>query len=257
MKDRLVEVRVLAGNKLIPAKEYRHEGKTYIEAKMGRPYAVEVRNLSAGPVEVILSVDGLDILDRKVAGYHKPGFVIGRYRSFTFNGFRLPGTEEVASFMFGALEAAYATLMDAPDNVGVIGIAVFQEQTGFYNLWPDPEQIDDLFGPLGSRRGLPTVLPTPTPTPIPTRTPIPERPMGMPTPTQKRATPLGTVFGERLKNRTVYTSFERLTEKPAAVFTIRYEDRASLEKLGIRVIDLPGSLARREEAQPFPRYIHG
>lgn len=243
MKDQrgLVEVRVLAGERLIPTREYTHRDKTYIEAKMGQRFTVEVRNLTAEPVEIVMSVDGLDIHDLKIASHQKPGFVIGRYSTHRFEGFRV-SQQDVASFRFGAIEAAYAALMDSPNNIGVIGVAVFQEKERFHFRENKSDVLDELFDSF-------VPMPTPTPTAEPTRIPTPDMLIGA------RPGDLGTTAGERRRERVVSTSFERLTSTPAAVLTVRYEDRASLEKLGIKVVDLPAALAMREKATPFPRYV--
>ncbi|OGE19824.1 hypothetical protein A3A14_02000 [Candidatus Daviesbacteria bacterium RIFCSPLOWO2_01_FULL_43_38] len=240
MKDKrgLVEVRVLVGERLVPTRGYTHWGKTYIEAKMGQRFAVEVRNLTAGPIEVVMAVDGLDIQDGKIASLGKAGFVIGWYKDHLFEGFRMP-QQDVAEFRFGALDASYATLMDTPNNIGVIGIAVFQEKERFHFRESEPDVLDELLDSF-------VPISTPTPTVEPTRTLTPDMLIGA------RPDGLGTMAGERRRERVAPTSFERLTLLPAAEITLRYRDRAILESLGIRVVDLPGSLARREEAQLFP-----
>jgi hypothetical protein len=72
---------------------------------------------------------------------------------------------------------------------------------------------------------------------------------------EKRERPgLGTGFGERHGSRVVEVAFERASSTPAAMLSLRYDDRPGLRALGI---DVDGRrLAdreswRREAAEPF------
>ncbi|WP_437492345.1 hypothetical protein WME75_17760 [Sorangium sp. So ce1014] len=207
-----------------------------------------MRNLTGGRVEVLPSVDGLDVQSGKDASFDLRGIVIRPHDSFEFTGFRISDAE-VATFRFGSIEQSYAAKIGKPRNVGVLGLAVFEE------LAPPPPPPPPPFtpppppafggppppaavrapAPLPGGYGPPA--PAAPPAPAPGFVPAPAAPKG-----------LGTTFGERRESRITSTQFDRATPKPAAVLVIRYEQREGLRALGI---DVDG-LHQRETASPFP-----
>jgi hypothetical protein len=66
-----------------------------------------VRNQSDLRREVVLSVDGLDVLDRRPASVRKRGYVIPPRRTLVVEGFR-QSSEAVAAFRFGPVRELYA-----------------------------------------------------------------------------------------------------------------------------------------------------
>lgn len=250
MRDQkgIVEVALLVeeSGALTPTPEYVHRETTYVEGRSGQRYALRVRNLTGARVEVVPTVDGLDVQSGKDASFDARGLVIRAHESFDFTGFRISDTE-VATFRFGSIEQSYAAQIGKPRNVGVIGLAVFEE------LAPPPPPPPPPFtppppafgGPQGG--GLPPPAPgfgPPAPAPAgPLRAPVPG---AAPAPAAPKG--LGTSFGERRESRITSTQFTRATPKPAAVLVIRYEQRDGLRALGI---DVDG-LHQRETASPFP-----
>ncbi|WP_437802925.1 hypothetical protein [Sorangium sp. So ce693] len=241
-----VELLVEEGGALTPTREFVHRETTYVEGRSGQRYVLRVRNLTGARVEVVPTVDGLDVQSGKDASFDARGLVIRAHESFDFTGFRISHTE-VATFRFGSIEQSYAAQIGKPRNVGVIGLAVFEE------FAPPPPPPPPPFappppafgGPQGG--GLPPPAPgfgppapapaAPPPAPAPGAAPAPAAPKG-----------LGTTFGERRESRITSTQFTRATPKPAAVLVIRYEQRDGLRALGIEV----DGLHQRETASPFP-----
>ncbi|WP_437819979.1 hypothetical protein [Sorangium sp. So ce1078] len=258
-----VELLVEENGALAPAREYVHRDTTYVEGRSGQRYALRVRNLTGGRVEVLPSVDGLDVQSGKDASFDLRGIVIRPHESFDFTGFRISHTE-VATFRFGSIEQSYAAKIGKPRNVGVIGLAVFEELAPPPPpppppFAPPPPAFDERMvsgaappAPFGGPQGggpppaavrAPPAPPgfgppaPPAPAPAPGFVPAPAAPKG-----------LGTTFGERRESRITSTQFDRATPKPAAVLVIRYEQREGLRALGI---DVDG-LYQRETASPFP-----
>ncbi|WP_437971366.1 hypothetical protein WMF04_19600 [Sorangium sp. So ce260] len=264
----IVDVELLAeeNGALAPAREYVHRDTTYVEGRSGQRYALRVRNLTGGRVEVVPSVDGLDVQSGKDASFDLRGLVIRPHESFDFTGFRISHTE-VATFRFGSIEQSYAAKIGKPRNVGVIGLAVFEELAPPPPPPPPPFTPPPLFDERGASGAAPPPpfggppgggLPPPPaavrapPAPMGYGPPAPPAPMSAPAPgfVPAPAAPkgLGTTFGERRESRITSTQFERATPKPAAVLVIRYEQREGLRALGI---DVDG-LHQRETASPFP-----
>lgn len=103
------------------------DGRRFVAGRPGARYALRLRNLSATRVLVVLSVDGVNVISGQTAGSDQVGYVLDPGRWADINGWRKSGTE-VAAFEFAPIERAYATLTGRPDNVGVIGMAVFRER---------------------------------------------------------------------------------------------------------------------------------
>jgi hypothetical protein len=99
----------------------------FVVGEQGRRYSIVVRNKSDLRLEVVLSVDGLDVLDGKKASVRKPGYVISPHAQLVVEGFR-QSTEAVAAFRFSPVRESYANeKYHNTNNVGVIGVAVFNE----------------------------------------------------------------------------------------------------------------------------------
>jgi hypothetical protein len=109
----------------------------FVVGEEGRRYAVVVRNQCDLRLEVVLSVDGLDVIDGRPASVRKRGCVIPPHRTLVVEGFR-QSTEQVAAFRFSAVRESYAQEKYRDTrNVGVIGVAIFNERGTF--PWTDQE----------------------------------------------------------------------------------------------------------------------
>lgn len=102
-------------------------GRRYVIGRPGDRYAIEVRNRTDSRLEIVLSVDGLDVLDGRAASYSKPGYVVAPRGSLRVDGFRT-SSSTVAAFRFSSVQNSYANQRYGDTrNVGVIGAAVFAE----------------------------------------------------------------------------------------------------------------------------------
>lgn len=103
-------------------------GRTLVEGRSGERYAIVLSNRSPARREVVVSVDGLDALDGQPASLRKRGYILDPGQEFAVEGFRT-GPDTVAAFRFGSVEASYSNQRHGTArNVGVIGIAVFEEK---------------------------------------------------------------------------------------------------------------------------------
>lgn len=99
----------------------------FVVGQEGRRYSMVVRNNTALRLEVVLSVDGLDVLDGGKASVRKAGYVMAPHSELKVDGFR-QSTESVAAFRFSPVRESYAAeKYHNTKNAGVIGIALFNE----------------------------------------------------------------------------------------------------------------------------------
>lgn len=121
-----VEVRVQDphGKPLLGAK---HEGEIYVAGNKGREYQIRVRNKTNERVLVVVTVDGRNVITGEPGDHHGTGHVLEPRATWTFKGWRT-SDDEVAAFEFGKKSSSYSSQMGTPENVGVIGVAVFEEE---------------------------------------------------------------------------------------------------------------------------------
>jgi hypothetical protein len=233
-------------------------GRTYVLGTIGRRYAVRVRNGSPRRVEVVVSVDGRDVVDGKPASFSKPGYVVGAFGEVVIDGYRL-SQASVAAFRFGTVARSYSARMGDARDVGVIGVAVFPEREVVRRRFPPPYVPDSSpsasAGPSDRGPGAgaraeaapeaaqPRSAPAPAPEALAQKHRAEERPG------------LGTEFGEERESRVVEVAFERARARPDAVLAVRYDDRDGLLALGIDVDRRGPGYAdeawRRQSASPF------
>jgi len=109
-------------------KNYHSNGRRYVVGRKNSHYSLVVKNLCHSRLEIILSVDGLDVMDGKTAAYKKRGYIIQPGKTLTVEGFRT-SESAVAAFKFSSVASSYSNQRHGQTrNVGVIGMAVFTEK---------------------------------------------------------------------------------------------------------------------------------
>jgi len=108
--------------------EYNRDRNTYIEGRKGSTYNIRVINNNYFRVGVVVSVDGLNVIDGKLASDKSQQYLIGRYQTIIIKGFRI-SDKEVRRFEFSSKESSYSNKTgNGVDNSGVIGVVAFQEK---------------------------------------------------------------------------------------------------------------------------------
>lgn len=103
------------------------KGRRFAVSERGERYEIVLKNDARRPVEVVLSVDGLDVMDGKTASLQKRGYVLAPFETLAVDGFRTSETT-VAAFRFGSVFDSYGHRRHGDViNAGIIGIAVFEE----------------------------------------------------------------------------------------------------------------------------------
>lgn len=107
---------------------YGSGSRRFVTGSAGSSYSIVVKNRCRSQVEVLLSVDGLDVIDGKSASFSKRGYVIAPGDTLEVKGWRT-GWDSVARFEFSDVGGSYANQRHGDArNVGVIGLAVFGEK---------------------------------------------------------------------------------------------------------------------------------
>ncbi len=201
---------------------HRHEGRTYVAGRPAARYAIRLANHSAGRVLVVLSVDGVNVVSGETAAASQTGYVLDPWQTTDITGWRKSETA-VAAFVFAAVSNSYAARTGRPDNVGVIGAAVFLEKAV-----PVAEAAD---------AGIPRAAAPAAPAAL-GATPSLARKAAE----TAQAERLGTRHGEREWSVSRRTSFERLSPSPQDLLQIVYDSRENLVQAGI--IPVPTAQAR-------------
>jgi hypothetical protein len=109
-------------------KNYNSGSRRYVVGRKSSNYSLVVKNLCHSALEVVLSVDGLDVMDGRTASFNKRGYIIQPGKTLTVKGFRT-SQSAVAAFKFSSVSASYSNLRHGKTrNVGVIGMAVFTQK---------------------------------------------------------------------------------------------------------------------------------
>jgi len=106
---------------------YAQRGRYYVQGNADERYIIRVTNPTAHRVEAVVSVDGLDVIDGENGDLHKRGYVVPPYGEVKIEGFRT-STSDVATFRFSSVNDSYANKKGKARNVGVIAVAIFEEQ---------------------------------------------------------------------------------------------------------------------------------
>lgn len=106
--------------------------RTYVIGAPGDRYVIEIHNNTAGRYEAVATVDGLDVIDGQAGAFEKRGYLVGPWATVEIDGFRR-NMDAVAAFRFGSVRNSYAARKGNDRNVGIIGVAFFEEAGARYD----------------------------------------------------------------------------------------------------------------------------
>ncbi len=185
---------------------YESGGRWFIAGKPGNEYQVTVRNWAGGDPPAVVSVDGVNVVTGETAAASQSGYLIERGRTLSIKGWRR-SLEEVAAFYFTDLGDSYAARTGRPDNVGVIGVALFKRK-------PEPalelEQPQNHGEPGAAADGA-------------ARSAAP----------RVMEKSIGTGHGRSEASQARYVAFERESDTPNEMIVIRYDTYANLVARGV------------------------
>ncbi|QJR14096.1 hypothetical protein [Usitatibacter palustris] len=239
----LADVRAFDRAQGIELPVYWHEGRAYVVGRPGNEYQVSVRNQAGEDLLAVVSVDGVNVLNGETAAASQGGYVLANWESLGIKGWR-KSTQQTAAFYFTSLGDSYAGRTGRPDNVGVIGAALFRRMAP--PPPPPAAMAPDMLSSLPEERhrndyqrkesGAGTVESRRAP--------------ASPSPSLADAGPLGTGHGRREYSPVRTVTFQRATDQPAEMVTIYYDSHRNLVARGI----LKEAPAPRNPL-PFPGWV--
>ncbi len=222
----LVDVTVVdpAGNAFA---QTRFRGDSYVAGEPGAAYTLRVANRSGERVLVVLSVDGVNVINGRTASPSQQGYVLAPWQQVDVRGWR-KSLEETAGFYFTELPDSYAARTGRPLDVGVIGAAVFREVPPPSITASPPVAFEDRgYGEHGdtAKRAANAGA----------RRERSQAPMAQQSQSSAdaAAAPLGTGHGERRYDPASTTVFQRASSRPDEIVRVFYDRHESLVARGI------------------------
>ena len=216
---------------------YEHQGRHYVIGRPGNRYQIMLRNQSGQSLLAVTSVDGVNVVSGATANWQQSGYVMDSYNQTDIKGWR-KSRSHVAQFYFTSLPDSYAARTRRPDNVGVIGVALFRArgETPVPAPYVDDQELSERDADAGDKaraesrgalggNGAATKA----------------------APRAKAEKKLGTGHGSNETSRTHQVEFERASDAPDEVVTIYYDSYRNLLAQGV--------IPRNRSAQvptPFP-----
>ena len=268
---RLADITVVDRNTGATLPLYYSKGEYWVPGTPGARYAISIRNQLGERVMAVTSVDGVNVLNGATAAWGQTGYVFSPYANYQITGWR-KSSSEVAAFEFSAASDSYAERTGRPNQVGVIGVALFKERVPepVAQPWSPPvyrQDRDYKESRADSSNAPPPTLQRPVPAPATAAPPgAAQKSMGAADANAAESTlarsrsadalsqtygqaptaKLGTGHGQREDSYVEHTNFERLQSQPNEIIKIRYDSRENLVALG--VIRVPAT----HTPNPFP-----
>ena len=211
-----------------------HRGRAWVVGKPGNEYQVSMRNQRGEDLLAVMSVDGVNVITGETANPQQSGYILVPGQPLDVKGWR-KSMDRTAAFYFTELEDSYAARTGRPDDVGVIGVALFQRRQFVpphdiapYSRRSEPQSSDQ----AGAASSAPA-----------------ER--HAETYQRHRDDKLGTGHGRSETSHARYGRFERASSTPVETITIYYDSYRNLVARGV------SRGPRPHEPGPGPRPFPG
>ena len=189
---------------------YWHDGERHVAGEPGCEYEIRLRNRGGGRVLAVTSVDGVNVITGRNASTAQSGYVLDPWGLVAIDGWR-KSMDQVAAFYFTALPDSYAARTGRPDNVGVIGVALFHERAAVMPLEAGSLSREAPAAPAAQGS-------------------VERKAAGADREMDDR---LGTGHGRSERSRVSYTHFERATASPVEMMPTHYDTHANLSAVGV------------------------
>ena len=255
-------------NRTLPI--HQHNGRYYVVGKPGNEYQIRVASRERQEILSVVAVDGVNAVSGETANWAQTGYVLGRYQAFDIRGWR-KSMDRIAAFYFTEHQNSYAARTGRPNNVGVIGVAVFRKK------YEPPVRIEPPLRPLPRPRGDSPFSSSSESAPgsapmdsersadapaVPATRAAPAQESAGASTMQDRASnygelarapqkspTLGTGHGRSEESQVTYTNFERASATPAEIIMIHYDTYENLLAQGVLV---QPPVYARPAPTPFP-----
>ena len=205
-------------------------GEHFILGVWGERYQIRIRNHERHRVEVVLTVDGRDVINGRVGSDSNRGYIVGPESELIVEGFR-QSASSVATFRFTDPQDSYSRRLGDSGPVGVIGAAFFPERR-------PPSRA----APRRPKRRERSLLEALLSAPLSDLAP-PSASAALEVPFEgvssmgqaSRAARLGTRYGEERLSRSRSVRFNRASQRPAHRVTLYYDNAEGLEARGLMV----------------------
>jgi hypothetical protein len=222
---------------------YEHEDRLYVAGEPRHHYELRVRNSSAARVLAVTSVDGVNVITGQTAAQEQSGYVLSAYDSVRIEGWR-KSLDEVATFYFTKLADSYAARTGRPNDVGVIGVALFREDRPQYRPCCTPwrDRSSRVPAPAPSAEASDNEL---------AKSEREAAGAAQSNESTRSESKLGTGHGERESSPAQYVDFRRASATPDETIVIYYDSRRNLLAQGVLPQPQRPWMAERRP-DPFP-----
>mgnify|MGYP007034351896 CR=1 FL=1 len=213
---------------------YPHRGRNYVAGRPGARFAIRVTNRSGERVLAVMSVDGVNIVTGQTAAWNQGGYVLQPWASHEITGWR-KSTQEVAAFEFAALPDSYAALTGRPNDVGVIGVAMFRERVAVpvQPMAPQIGRADGQGTPQASTAPREAERAEPAAKAAAAENSGAAAADAARAPLRDRTDRLGTAHGARENSYASTTTFVRRSPHPAEQVSLFYDRYENLARAGV------------------------
>ncbi|MFS8137739.1 MAG: hypothetical protein ACMG50_06390 [Thermomonas sp.] len=203
--------------------EYGYRGQDWIAGVPGHRYSVRLTNTTGERVLVVLSVDGVNAVSGQTASGSQAGYVLEPWETADIAGWR-KSLDDIAHFVFTDLPDSYAARTGRPDNVGVVGIAVFRER----QARPQPHYAPPIAQARSESRSDKRAAGN-----MAKASPSASSADNAMAAAEAEPQRLGTGHGEREWAPVGQTEFVRASRSPQQVDQLRYDDVGKLVAIGV------------------------
>ncbi|MEO7775559.1 MAG: hypothetical protein ABIT36_00185 [Steroidobacteraceae bacterium] len=206
-----------------------HRGEYWVAGRPGARYGINIRSRDERRLLAVTSVDGVNVVTGETARSDQRGYVFAPRDGYDITGWR-KSDSQIAAFEFTSIPKSYAARTGRPDNIGVIGVALFRERAPVVAQLAAPaaESAQKSRSWEAEVRGSANAS-------------ADRSASEMPTP----ASSLGTGHGRREQSVVTQVEFDREQTSPNEVIRIRYDSEANLLAMGV-IRPAP------RKPQPFP-----
>jgi hypothetical protein len=205
-----------------------NNGKYYLAGKKGDSYTINICNNRYNKYGhnsrtlFVVSVDGLNVISGEPAAYKQSGYVISPNSCNKIKGWRKNMNEEAMFFLTSADNSYSSKTNNGTSNVGVIGIAMFNEYQEPSRPIISYENSQKLNGMADSARSASAGAGLSSPAPS-----------SMEEMSARKSESIGTGHGERVTSQATSTEFKRASDKPYKVISFYYDTYDNLLEKGI------------------------